>query len=561
MPRILAPEARQACTHLIKAGHLEDALRLLQTASQHIRHSHDWIELHATLEQIPDHLHQQLQWATLKANILVGLRDIGQTLEFTHTSLAQYPIEEAATIASARAWALLATDQSQNALDLLESALPHLPQAALGAALKRLAQAQHTLGLPWQASANKARTHLQGRALGLALIDEGYLHRQSADLNQARECLNHALPLLRTDRYHLAWARHNLCEVALASNDPDAEHHALEAERLTRHPHARNLRARALCSLGSLRRREGDLQRAEAAFRAAIPAAQEPDDQRTARWSLARTLRLQGRTHDALEQLHSAISQTPTDPHHPIQIELAATWLTLNQPERAQTALEASQHLYDRHADLSQIIWAELHRRQGNGIQALQALEQTNLRTPLAQEEARMWPDLFALAHLAGRDVPTPATPASPPTIEINACGLLRVLVNQRPVRLNPTGRPAELLVLLLEHHGHAPVETLIDQLWPKETKTTHKTQALWQLAKKLRNALGWNESISIQGKVYTLDEHATWHYDARTARHQQQAKTRFLEGIHSDWALEVARELENLQPSRQPSHQPNHLN
>ena len=115
--------------------------------------------------------------------------------------------------------------------------------------------------------------------------------------------------------------------------------------------------------------------------------------------------------------------------------------------------------------------------------------------------------------------------------------------------------------VLLLEHHGRAPVETLIDHLWPKETKTTRKTQALWQLAKKLRNALGWNESIVIQGKVYTLDEHATWHYDARTARHQQQAKTRFLEGIHSDWALEVARELENLQPSRQASHRPNHLN
>jgi tetratricopeptide (TPR) repeat protein len=353
--------------------------------------------------------------------------------------------------------------------------------------------------------------------------------------------------------------------VALASNDPDAEQHAQEAERLTRHPHARNLRARALCGLGTIRRRQHDLQRAEAAYRAAIPAAQEPDDQRTARWSLARTLRLQGRSHDALEQLHSAISQTPTDLHHPIHIELAVTWLTLNQPERAQRALETSQHLYDRHADLAQIIQAELHRRQGHGIQALQALEHTNLRTPLAQEEARMWPELFALAHLAGRDVPTPTQPGLQPnpnaTVEINACGLLRVLVNQRPVHLNPTGRPAELLVLMMEHHGRAPVETLIDQLWPKETNPKHKTQALWQLAKKLRHALGWPESISIQGKVYTLDEHATWHYDARTARHQQQAKTRFLEGIHSDWALEVARELENLQPSRQPNHQPNHLN
>lgn len=56
--------------------------------------------------------------------------------------------------------------------------------------------------------------------------------------------------------------------------------------------------------------------------------------------------------------------------------------------------------------------------------------------------------------------------------------------MNSRPVPISPTGRPGELLVLLLENGGSADVEHLLDQLYGQDRSQDRK--ALWETAERL---------------------------------------------------------------------------
>jgi hypothetical protein len=111
--------------------------------------------------------------------------------------------------------------------------------------------------------------------------------------------------------------------------------------------------------------------------------------------------------------------------------------------------------------------------------------------------------------------------------------GSLEVKVNGRPVPINPTGRPGELLVFLLENGGSAGVEHLLDQLYQGNRPQDRK--ALWETAERLREALGWKGSVQIKGGIYRLDHAAEWIYRDQPP----QGAGEFMVGHYANWIQE----------------------
>jgi DNA-binding SARP family transcriptional activator len=156
---------------------------------------------------------------------------------------------------------------------------------------------------------------------------------------------------------------------------------------------------------------------------------------------------------------------------------------------------------------------------------------------------------LFALAKLMNQAVPTPMTITTPTRIDIHVLGVMRVQVNGRSIPLKPTGRAAEVLALLLRHGHRMALDQMLERIYPDKTSNREKQRkALWTIVQQLRQSLGWQDSIVALGGAYELSEQAQWHVHPNSFVNIA-PQERYLDGIHSEWVLEVNQEIQNQTP------------
>jgi hypothetical protein len=241
---------------------------------------------------------------------------------------------------------------------------------------------------------------------------------------------------------------------------------------------------------------------------------------------------------------------TGDDLHNPdVQVARALVLLKLNDPVGARRALEVmTSPVVGTNQWLESLCRAELARIDGQFDLAAKLMTGLPTNTLHAREEVRAWPELFTLLQAAGLPVPLPLEYPDGLTVWVRACGSLQVRVNGRAVAIAPTGRLAELLVFLLEMDGSATLEQIMDAMFPDtvdDAARNRARKAIWKLVETLRHTLGWASSIVALRGAYALDAAVTWEYDVRQVRRDGRGAPKFLEGVYSDWVLEVARGLQ----------------
>jgi tetratricopeptide (TPR) repeat protein len=550
MSKISVADAVSTCEMLLIEERFEDMAKVLEVLMPQMQNIEQWHVLLAIYERVPTNVRfNSPVLATTYASVLAGNQLVSELLEYTAYALNIHHGLDGARLWLERAFALAQTGRWVEIQDGLTPMLSFLSGRQLGIAWRRLGRALFELGEPWEHAFSQARVFLTGRDLGFTRLEEGYCLSQRQRASEARDAWFEALPLFRSDAKMLAWVRYNLGIGALRDLDPEAERHFLEADRLTHNPQASVLRSAALSGLAGSRRVFGEWSRAESTYREALRLAADAHDRKESYFGLARTLRLAKQYIEALEVLEMALHDKTLEAHS-LHVTRAKCFLALNQPNKARESLEQVGQVvseYDRW--LERIARAELARRDGHLDEAVTLLEGLPVHTLHAREEVRQWPQLFQLLEAAGKPVPVPLEYVQGTTVRVAALGVLRVTVNDRGVPIVPTGRVGELLVFLLEHGGVASLEVISEALYPDVTHERAR-KSVWMLVKFLRTALGWDGAVIALRAAYQLDPNVTWQYDVREARaHGTHGAVQgdFLEGVYSDWALEVGHELEAL--------------
>jgi tetratricopeptide (TPR) repeat protein len=550
MQRITVKNAERTCRELIPAQSYVDAERVLSLAARDVQESRDWDVLRQIHESIPTEVLLASSALTCGyAKTLVGSARIKELLDFTTTALSRHVHEEViARLRLERAWAFLAENQWQAVCNLLEQAIPNLYGTELGLAHRRYGFASFKIGQPWEHHFSKAKSFLNGRALGLALMEQGLCLDLIGRAREARFLWLQALPLLEKDLLHVAWIHFSIGITTLRDDDTDGEQHLRIAEELTRSERAAEFRPNVLIGLCVARRVRGEWARAEASARAALRLAKEPTTFQQAYFDLARTLRLVGgRLYEALEQYQNAHEVMPNAGE--AHVSLATCYLALGDANRAREWLGQAGPVTGFSVWLRAIVLAELARQSGDDAGMLEHLVGLPLTMLYVREEVDAWPDLFARVRSLGQAVPLPLERISQTVVRVEALGVLRVLINRQPVALPPTSRLAELLVFLLENHGQVSLERMRDVFWPNamtDLEQRRARKALWNMVERLRDVLGWPDGVQAVGGAYRLDPGVLWEYDVAELRLGKASTTRlFMDGVYADWVLEVRNDLE----------------
>jgi len=510
---------------------LEHALRQCKTYAQHEAIVDELIPLipRSIFEKYPP-------GRLLYVRALCSARRDAQLLSFAENLLDRQDTPPALWVYCAWAWGV--SGQYAKVLELPEDLADPLTDPEVGLFWRSRAEAMGYQKQPgWPEAFLKAQKHLKGNALGRCLLEEGNVRVRLGDTAEAQNCWSEALLHLKDDPFYIAWAHYNL-GMSLYARDPhQAEPHLVQAEHITHHKAARKFRCRALCGLGAVRRALEEWSRALYSYQLAAKAHGDDNDHQTALWGQGHVLRLMGRLPDAIALFQEALERFPHGGRW-LYADLAATRLMLGTDKSAKEALDQVAEVQARGKTLVGVVRAELARREGDTQAMLAALE--GLTTNLwLRDEAHCFPQLFAqLKHLGQFTGLQPASP-SKLQVEVWAAGVLEVRVNGRPVPIRPTGRPGELLVRLLESEGEESLEGLVYDLYRTygQGEARKAQQALWEHVDKLRQVLGWEESVQALGKAYRLDPQAQWVYDIPN---QPKSHTpRFLFGNNNDWVLE----------------------
>jgi tetratricopeptide (TPR) repeat protein len=548
--RISPAEAQASVVALLEAGNVQGALQTLTLASASARDLGDHEDFIEVLELVPMVLRSSdAAWMNLTGRMLCNGRKPKAIREFAAMVFGHFEESEIEVFASRHAWAVLQDGNYELALERVKPLLESTDVDARGMAWRVHSEALSYLGRDgWREAFNVARRSLSGRSLGTALIDHGFHLERAGDALAARRAWSEALALLKNDTHYTAWIHHGLGLSYAREASPIAELHFLEMQVLSRRARAKAFRARALCGLGLARRVLGEWSRAESHYREAARMALEPFDQQQAHRGLGHTLRLAGRTSEALEPLQIAARCIPAEAASGeswVFADLAAALLVLGDDDGARQAILQTGDLFGEDLERGLIVQAELARRSGDANAAIDALRGVRMGSLWAREERECFPALFQLATAMGLAEPPALTRPAKTMVEVRAAGILRVLVNGRDVRLKPTARTGELLVMLLEAGGEETLERLSDLLYGnsegKGTNRRRHGKAVWHLANELRTALGWEASLEARGGAYRLDPDATWRYDVAEARIRGDRVPQFLEGVYSAWALETA--------------------
>jgi tetratricopeptide (TPR) repeat protein len=544
-------DAYKSCKLLLIQGQFEQALTVFDLA-------YDMLTMQAEKQALLEllgyvtgvHFDGSIQALIIRAKILLANQQHQQLSEFSNQIMECNGISYAAPIQVQYAISLQEKGDHKFARQILERAILQLDGEMLGTAWAQLAWSLFELGELWKYAFQKAKPLLSGVKLGLALLNEGHCLAESDLHTEARAVWLEAIPQLLFRPKTRALVRYNLGISALQDLEPEAEHHFLEAVNLTKNPKAAEMRSAVFRGLGASRRVFGEWDRAEFAYRQAVQTATALDDREEAYIGLARTLRLAGRPSKALETLELALhiydTETPI-----VNVGRALAFLALNDTKNARAALERVGTLVSVSDQwLCRIAQAELARREGRLTDAVNSLEGLPVQSLHPREEVRQWSKLFELLALTDKPVPMPLEYIPKTIVRVLAQGVLRVLINDRKLELAPTGRPAELLVFLLEQGGMASLEQLMDAFFPEANSSADQNRArkaIWKFSDQLRHALGWQNAVQALRGAYMLDQDAIWQYDINEARAAGVFQGEFLKGVYSSWAVETAQLLEGL--------------
>jgi tetratricopeptide (TPR) repeat protein len=549
MVRVSVKDAQHSSNALLEMARYDDLSRVLKFAARDLDHHGDWPILQRLYERVPQtQLIENDDLAVGYAKALVGSRQATSLLSFTDAALLGRVGESAARISLERSWAWLTTDQHQLAHDTLETIIPLLSGSDLGLAWFRLGLAAFPLGRPWREAFAKAVELLSGRDLGFSLQDFGYCLAQSGEVQEACIVWAEALKYFPRDQYRRSWLQYNIGITMLREGMPEAENFLNEADQLTRSSRAAGLRPTVLIGLSAARRVRGEWDRAEAAANTAYELATEPYDRQQAALALARSMRLSGRPVAALQHANRALEIMPdTASTH---VSIAACLLALGDADRARASLQRSGKAHSGFVRwFAILLWAELARRAGEFDTVQDSLEGLPITMIFVREELPAWSALFMTIKASGKAIPEPLPTVSSTVVDVQAAGVLKVFVNQQQISLPPTSRAAEVLAFILEQGGQTTLERLIDKLTPNAVGNLDKQRsrkALWNAVNRLREALGWPESIQVFGGTYQLDVKSIWNYDINELRKGSFSTTKlFMDGLYSGWVNEVRAELE----------------
>jgi len=528
-------QLRDSLLELIGAGHTEEALRTLARLSAEAQTYWANKQLaEGVLAGLPEELWQKSRSAAeVFAAVFCRARKAAELMRlYGHWS----PIGSPPGVALYAAWALTLGGQAGAALELLEPLEGQFAGAEKGTLLRFKAEALASVGDEgWRAVFAQARGHLSLGALGRCLLEEGNQYYRHGQLAEARGRWAEALAYVRDDPFYSAWLRHSLGITVLAQNPLEAESHLLVAEALSHRQGAREFRARAMCGLGAVRRRLGEWERAVSAYNAALKAATDADDRREALWGIGFTLRLSSKPAEAIPYFMQAHAATASSAQF---IEIAAAKLMLGSTDGAEAALGQAQTLDPRDRVKAVLVRAEIARLRGDEDALRHLTAGLDSTSAWVWEEGRCFPKLIALLQEKSEPVRSGLDgleSAHPTVVEVFAGGILRVRVNGREIPLRPSSRAAEFLVLLLEADGEDTLDRLATALFPDMDDTSEARararQAIWAQLVRLRQVLGWDNSVRAEGGVYRLDPNAEWRYLPNTDAEGDKA---FLEGMYS---------------------------
>lgn len=514
-----------------------DLERALWKVTESAQSLDDWNAIRQALESAKLTITATSSFAPLYACLLIATRDPVAIEALT----ANLPTDANPMLHLARGWCYNRQHQPILALTHLEQAAQRLTGRYQGMAYLFMGQTLFALRQDWEAAFDQAAQHLNGRNLGLCMLERGTcLDRLGRGL-EARSLWLAAVPLLKRDGFYSAWLQYNLGISALRDLDTNAERHFLELQRLAKSHH--QWFVQAWRGLAAIRRVLGEFTRAELAYRIALEATLEPDQQADTVAGLSMTLRFAQKPFEALEVIQTALASFQTPP--PILVlHQAATQLMLGLDKQAKTNLDSlPTNLIADDMQRKTIFLAELERRSQNANQALAYLKTINLKSLSAREELTHLPLLSQLLEIM-LNRPEPLEYENQRQVSVFALGGLRVFVNQRVVSFTP--RTGELLALLLERGGKASREDLCSTLFTG-LPLKRALSGLRTLLVELRQVLGWQNAYIRDGAVIYLDPEVSWFYDLPEARKSKIVTGLFLDGIYREWVLEIQQELAQL--------------
>ena len=537
-------EARE----LFEQGLFEQMVVLLQRYPLSVSDLEESKRLLTLFDGLPsNYCLENIPAANLYARLLRCAEENQKLIAFAQQFRNAHGLEASSVVQSESAAAWNRLFDYNKAYEVLSEAIPHLPREELGIALARQGFSAFNLKQPWQHYYENAVALLSGEELGRALLNYGYCLSMSNQSAEARQVWLEALMLFKNSPYFLVWTRYNLATIALSNFDPETERHLLAAIEQMHNPKAQELRATVWLALGKFRSHLGEWNRAEFAFRLALKQTSAKYDRRSAYYHLARSKYLSGHLEEALETIEAAL-QEPDLERHMLYVAQAKVYLKLGSTNRARITLEKADRLKFELEEWSwRIANAELARQEGRLEEAVNLLDGLPTHTLHSREEARQFPQLFELLRSVGRPTPELLEYVQGTTVTVQAQGVLRVEVNGRKVDITPTGRVGELLVFLLERGGAASLDAVEEALYSGLPYAKRRRQAIWNLVDKLREALGWQNSVLALRGIYQLDHQAVWRYDIAEARQRGEFSGEFLAGVYTDWVLEVGRELQEL--------------
>jgi tetratricopeptide (TPR) repeat protein len=541
MPRTIFasyfPDLNATIQELLSGGYEEVAVQTLEHALKAANTEHQQNIIAQTLVHTNLALRASPRWAGLCARLYCATRDFKSLQELLET--------QPNNLLAYQAW--LALKQNQNptqALKLAREAQHHSQGYELGLALRTQAIALfETQQESWEEKFKLACGHLTASSLGRCQIDWGRALEHSGKHIEARGLWAKALHTLQNDPYYAAIIYYNIGLSCLKSGEPEAEQAFYNMRQTAQRFEAAEFKARAQCGLAASRRALGELERALYTYQIAQKIKSEDDDQRQILRGIGHTRRLLGQYTQALSNLEKATQITEQDIETQtswVYADIAALHAQLGNVQRAREALTRTGDLSRHEEDYQRaaIVRAEMARLEHQPQNALEYLSEVNPNRLWTWEEAKCFPQLFALWEVA-KGTKTKTISLTPNIIQVRLFGTIRVEVNHRSVPLKSNGRPAELFGLLMYHGGNLSSERVNHFLFPEERYEQHprNRKALSQFVKTLRQTLGWNDSIQNRAGRIELDPNSEWRSDLETKNHKQ---SRFLDGMASEWILEV---------------------
>lgn len=514
---------------LLENNRTEAAISLIKSQFDRCQTYHQAEQLLGLLDKLPADFAQQPAAQQIYLQTLCRARKPRRILEWFEQNGGS------GSLLVYRAWALVRENHYAEALQLLE-AVRGEPTLDWGIFYRSKGEALFWLGEShWQEVLEQARPHLKGAALGRMLVDLGGFLNARDQRAAARVCWAEALGYLEDDPYYLAWI-HNSIGYSLLKDQPvQAERHLLEAVRISKKDGAKAFRSKAQAGLGAVRRGLGEWERALYCYQQAYKAVGDGKDRQLALWGWGHTLRLMGRVEEGLARLNQALQLNPREVW--IEADLAAAYLMLGESQRLEESLprlwayQQAQQLGERGRIVRQILEAEVARRAGDVEQAQQQLAGLERHNLWVQEELGCFPMLARLVDAL------PEAASRRYRVEVKPFGRLEVRVNGRPVLLPAVSKAGELLVFLLANGREASLEVLLDRLADPNNKNPRK--ALWEVIEKLRQALGWKDSLRSCGGVYALDPQTEWLCSLEPPLSHDGQLQEFMPGYYNEWIAE----------------------